>query len=72
MYGTWEDLIEPGPMPFTSLFTRFHGSHFSAGVIMLRAISYFKYANINTAWPLTGRIRGRCRLWHSGPFEVSC
>lgn len=61
-----------GWMPFTSLFTPFHGSHFFAGVIMLRAISYFKYANINTAWLQTGHIRERWRLQHSGAFEVSC
>lgn len=45
-----------GVMPFTFLFTRFQRRHFSTGAIMPRAISYFKYANIDSVWPQTGHI----------------
>lgn len=35
-------------LPFTFLPACFHCCHFSAGIITLRAISYFKYANTDT------------------------
>lgn len=56
-----------GLMPFTFPFTRFHRCHFSTGTIMLRAISYFKYANINAGQPQTVHVQKICRLSRDNP-----